>query len=474
MQSAAWKRYAACVPLPLALGAVAQRLALAGVHHGEAAAGLAQPLPVVTHWGAAGAWALAPLVAAIVLACIPYALAVRAGGDARIGAGDVATIVVAGCAGIAASWCWAAVFSSDMYAYATYGDLTAHGFDPFVRRVIPQPDAIVAATAFHWGNPPPRAVYGPLFVALVAAIVSVARGNVVATLWALRGVELLAFAGAVVAYAAALRVWHHPRPLAATCALALNPLVLWTVAEGHNDVIAFALAATVFALALRAPFSAGIAGAAAAAVKATGLLPAIAAVPLLARRRGAAWKPALMGTLAGLLVTAAGYAILLHLPAVSDEVPQAVPGQPAGGTFAWLLAVVIHRAVPVGPSILTFFCAAIVGLVSFGYAYRLARRRDPAWIGMAAIGILLSLPQLYPWYAIWTIGLAALSLDAAGIAAIVMSTATVLLYAAESIDETPAWLVAAAFAVSAAAPLAFAAQRSRARPAVQHAAERSA
>ena len=436
-----WYRYAAWVPLPFLAGAVAQQYALSNVRSATAAIGLAQPLPVVTNWGAYGATALLPLVAAVALACVPYTLAVRSARSSAASTRAVTIVVAIGCAAIVASWCWKAIFSSDVYAYATYGDLALRGFDPYAHGVIPHPDALARAAAFQWGNPPPRAVYGPLFVGAAAVVVWITRGDVAGALWGLRGVELAAYLAAVIAYAAALRAWHHAKALAATCALALNPLVLWTIAEGHNDVASFAFAAFALALALRAPLGAGALSAAAMAVKATGVLSALVALPLL-RRRGTAWRPVLGGAVGGLTLMAMGYALFLRAPAISESVPPAAHGNFGGGTIAWLMSVALHPIVPIDATMLIVACAIVAGIASIAVAALLKRRRrDRAWIGIAVIGVLYSLPQLYPWYALWTIAVASIALDTAGIAAIATSTATVVLYAPDAIERTNVFLV---------------------------------
>ena len=125
----------------------------------------------------------------------------------------------------------------------------------------------------QWGNPPPVCVYGPIFVAIAAAVVSATSTlGTAAALGGLRAISSAALiACALLAYAA-YRGGRRER-LTAAATIALNPAAIWCAAEGHNDALALAIVLAGTALARRGhPQIGAFLSACAGAVK----LPALA------------------------------------------------------------------------------------------------------------------------------------------------------------------------------------------------------
>jgi hypothetical protein len=129
--------------------------------------------------------------------------------------------------------------SADVWAYAAYGALLAHGADPWAHAyhtagVAPLADPLLDAALRAWDGSLPRDVYGPLFTLPCALVVAATRplgpGGTILVL------RLLAALGLLACIALASRTWPRLAPL-----LAFHPVVLWSAAEGHNDVFWLAL-----------------------------------------------------------------------------------------------------------------------------------------------------------------------------------------------------------------------------------------
>jgi hypothetical protein len=368
----------------LALGALAARLALRAAPE-SIRPDLAQPLVVVTGWHAFGVTLAGLLAGSLGLAAVLLvaALARLAGNP---GPGGALTIVTAAAAALAACFAWPVVFSSDTYAYAAYGDLALHGLDPY--RAVPAGfhDVYVDAARWQWGGPFPSCVYGPVFVALASLGLAATNGaGVAATLLGLRLLASFAFLASAAVLYAALEALPPGRRFTATCAYALNPAALWSVAEGHNDALALLCVLGGAALARRArPSLGGFAIGLSALLKAPG--PLLGAALAL----DASLPPRLRGRLAIALAAATALALCLALPLQW-------PALAAVGTHG-------HYG-PVGS--LQGLTGPLPALaVAFGLAFAGARKlrrgaRDGyAWLGL---GAWLAIPTPYPWYVLWVL-----------------------------------------------------------------------
>jgi hypothetical protein len=380
------RRFAALCPLPAVFAAGA---ALAWNWRARAperiATDLAQPLVVVTAWGSYGAVAFAILggtilTVALALVIVGRRLAQTARDD------DVAAVALVAALCIGAAIAWPFVFSSDPYAYAAYGAMVRDGIDPYAPLGTQVSGPFYDAARWQWGGAYPVCVYGPLFVALAAAVVTALGAHgVAATLLGFRLLAALAFVGSIGFLNIALGGLSRPRRFVALCAYGLNPVILWTVAEGHNDALLLLAATGAAALARARP---------ALGAFVLGLGPLLKA-PALAFAFGAALDTWLRGRPERARILAAlgaglGLAALLTLPLMRP----ALASLDAHGRYAPEISV----QGLLGP----LWAFALAGLAATTGIVRLWRHdaAGAAWLGIA---LLLALPNGYPWYALWLV-----------------------------------------------------------------------
>jgi hypothetical protein len=406
-------RCALIVPLALAAGALAARALLVDAPP-STASGFAQPVAVVTNWHAFGALLLAALALAVATGGWAYlrVLALLREGKG----GDISLAFIASvCAiAIACAWFAPAIFSSDVYAYATYGEMARVGIAPYSHAILPAGNPVFDAAVWQWGNPPPACVYGPAFVAIAAATLSTFAP--LGTFAQLDGLRLLASLALIVCALAAYAAYPGERRerLAAAAAIALNPVAIWCAAEGHNDALALAVVLCGFALLRRAPATGAAIVALAGAIKAPGLA---AAFPL-----AFASQRARFGAIAGIVVTlAVSYPLVRAL--VTDTAP--------GGHYAPQASLqAVFGALPI--------LAAVAALAACAFLARAAvahlRRGEPAGWVYAALAVWVLVPNPYPWYALWLVAVAALAPGTrASYAALLLSLTSLLRYAPDAI-----------------------------------------
>ncbi|HYW53841.1 MAG TPA: hypothetical protein VE826_07725 [Dongiaceae bacterium] len=279
--------------------------------------------------------------------------------------------------------------SADVWAYAAYGALLGHGADPWSHAyraadVVRFGDPLLSAALRAWDGSLPRDVYGPLFTGACALVVAATRpfgpgGTVVA-------LRLLAAAGLLGCVALAGR--RRPR-LAAL--LAYHPVVLWSAAEGHNDVFWLALVLAADAVgAARARLSVLVA---AAAVKAVALVPLVAALARVPPRRRAAASALAFAALA------AAYAPLIW-SAVAHGLDHATGPPRISLAHAAALAAASHSLAPL-------VVGAVLAVGAVAAVVRAVRAGD--LLAGAALAAWLALPSPEPWYAIWLVPVVALA-----------------------------------------------------------------
>ncbi len=372
------------VPLALGAGAIAARLLIAHAP-AQIAIDLAQPLPVATAWGSYGSACFAILALAVAAATCALLQALGAGRSPRElpfpGLGEVA---LAAAAAIACAFAWPFVFSSDTYAYAAYGALSVAGADPYTPVAASAHGVLVDAARRQWDGAFPPCVYGPLFVA-VARVVVIATQNLgpAATLWLFRGVAAGAFLASLPLLDVALAAWAPARRPILRCAYALNPVVLWSVAEGHNDALLLLAVCAAAALLTQRVALGALALGLTPLVKAPGAAIALAAAvgAWFAQSRGLRAVP--LWTAAGLLL-----AVALTLPPLAP----ALSAVARHGRYA--PQVSLQGLVGPWAALAAAAIAAVLGI------RRLAQRRPEgyAWLGIA---IVAALPNEYPWYGLW-------------------------------------------------------------------------
>jgi alpha-1,6-mannosyltransferase len=311
------------------------------------------------------------------------------------------------------------LFSRDVYSYLAQGamveahiDVYAHGPS---RLGGPLADE-VAPLWQHTGAP-----YGPVFLAVAAALSGLTQGELPAGLF---GMRLVALAGVALMAAALPRLARHSGadPAAALWLGALNPLVLLhLVAGAHNDAVMLGLLGAGLVAALgRWPVLGTALVTLAALVKAPAVL-GLAAVVVLQVRAGR--RPAR----AVLTTTAAAGATTVVATAV------------AGTGYGWIAAL----NTPVSPQ--NWALTSLLGRATHALLERLgsdlAPLAVPAWhtLGVAAavvaivviwlrlrphpvyaLGLSLAAvaalgPALRPWYALWGLFLIAAAAPSASV-----------------------------------------------------------
>jgi len=390
----------------------------------------AQPLVVVTAWSTYGAYVLASLGAVLAVGAWWYLRALaRAGGDAVRPRSVALVVAVALAIGFASP----VVFSSDVYAYAAYGDLAAHGADPYVRSTDAS-DPTLAAAQWQWGHVLPACVYGPFFVAIARVAVALFAPNVAAQLDALRILSALALLACIPLAYAAFAGLGRERGVWSAVAIGANPVAIWSAIEGHNDAIVVAMALAAFALARRyGPALGAFVATLSIGVK---LVGAAAVVALLAAYR--APSRALTATVAG----AAAGAVAVGLAVLPYAASMLAPG--AHGPYQPHVSL---QAIwpPLG---IAAACAA------FGFgAYRIARGEVEGW-PLAALGAWIAIPNPQPWYGLWFLPIAALApRSRIATVLIALSLTTFLRYVPDAVG-TPDRLTDMVLSLLAFAPLA--------------------
>jgi len=388
-------------------------------------------ITVVTNWGAAGVPLVAGVLLAIFAAGFPYWRAVQ-----RAQPVSLRFAGVAAAAALAAAWFSPALFSSDVYAYAAYGEMARIGLDPYALAAVNNSDALVRAAQVQWVTAFPICLYGPAFVALARFLVTAfAPLGPLAQLDAFR---VTACAALLLCIPLAYEAFTGDRGsrLRAAATIGLNPAAIWCAAEGHNDAIALAAVLAGFVLVRRRFVSAG-----GAIVALSSLIkpPGIAAAFVLAF----ADRRARVGALGGIVG-----AIALSWPLIRAVTTQLAPH----GSYAPQASLQAVFA-PLGPVV----AIGVAGVVALLFVRRgilqLIRRLDEGWIYLGLAAWVL-VPNPYPWYGLWLVALAALAPStAAGRGAILLSLTSVLRYIPDAIG-TPHPPLSVLLGLAAVLPLA--------------------
>lgn len=387
------------VPAALLFAAVITRLLRVGAP-GQIVADLAQPLVVVTNWGAYGRTIFCVLFAMLAVATIAYFHVVRNLWDDNeryaLRTGSIAAL--AAIATICA-WLVPVMLSSDVYAYAAYGELARLGHNPYAHAPLPAGNPIFNAAIWQWGNPIPICVYGPLFVVIAQAVVTVLHAFGTATqLDGLRAVSVLALLSCVPLAFAAYSGSAFQRSVAAFT-IGLNPVALWCAAEGHNDAVALAIVLAGVALARNGqPFAGGAIAALAGTVKLPGVIGAIPGSMGGSRAR--------IGAALGAAAAIASSIPLLH--AVTTELAPQGRFAPEASLEAFVKPLAFVFVPDDGSATaiaLTVAAIAALACAARG-AVRLRDHRAEGWLYFA-LGAWLLIPNPYPWYSLWLLPLAA-------------------------------------------------------------------
>lgn len=388
------------------------------------------PLVVVTTWGARGASYLGLLFVVIAAAGVAYARVLPRSHRLTLPA-LIAIVALA----LAVAWCAPVLFSSDVYAYAAYGELARLGLNPYVHAPLARNDALIADAAWQWGGAFPVCVYGPAFVALAKTL-----GGALAplgTLAQLQGMRALASAAFILCVPLAYGAFSGERSvrMRAAATIGLNPVAIWCAAEGHNDAIALAVVLAGFVVAQRRLAGLGAAIVALSAlIKPPGILAA-AAFAVVDRR-------ARLGAAAGIALAA-----VASMPLLAGLTTQLAPhGQYAPQAS---LQAVLAPLGPVPALLAAFGLAAVL----FVHGRTLLQRNlAEGWVSLGLSAWVL-VPNPYPWYGLWLVALAALSpASRAGLVAIALSFTSLLRYVPDAI-ATPVPPVSVLLGIAATLPL---------------------
>ncbi|MFZ1153800.1 MAG: hypothetical protein WAN93_02725 [Solirubrobacteraceae bacterium] len=333
---------------------------------------------------------------------------------------------------------------TDIFNYVNYGRMEiAHHLNPYTTTPILEPhnDPSFALSNWHQLLSP----YGPLFTLITFAVVPL---GVAASLWALKGLLMLASLGTV------LLVWRSARllgrdPVPAIVLVGLNPIVLlWGLGGDHNDflmmffvVLGFYLllcaraavervkttegdgeqseVASAGAVVTRAQgavtsagerkcspvlIGAGVAFAIAVAIKASaGILLPVVLASLLSRKRD------LLQVVLGLV----GAAIVLGACSVIAFGPH-FPDLATQGRVVTMVSLPNLLGLALGQggetNALRLLLSGVLLVCIAACSVMAWRRRDSITAaGWASVALLLTLSWVLPWYVLWLLPLAALS-----------------------------------------------------------------
>jgi hypothetical protein len=381
------------------------------------AADLRQPLAVVTYWhhfGSLFAWLL---IGACAFASIAYVRCIARPPSLRA----TAALCALACA---CALAFPVVFSSDVYAYAGYGDMLLHHLNPYAHARVTVRSPLMDAVVWQWGNPPPACAYGPVFLLLAQGAALLQSISASAPLWALRICTCAALV-ACAPLAAAASGANRPRGLRAAAVLSLNPVAIWSAAEGHNDALAIALALAAVAAALRQrTWTCAILLALGGAFKA----PAVLAAAAIARKNAAA-------AVCGLLAAA-----MLSLPLIAAALYTVAPAARYSPQFSpqYAFAQVFPAGVSIGLTIVLALVVALAGRLRGAHL---------------AFALWMCIPNPYPWYGVWLLAVAALTRNPrARNALVAASLLGVLRYYGEATGALPALLDVAIVALAYGVP----------------------
>ncbi len=311
------------------------------------------------------------------------------------------------------------VFSRDLYSYIAQGLLAHHGLNPY--HVAPSAlggGPLLDSIATVWRHT--ASPYGPLFVMVSRAAVTISGGSLVAQILVFRAAELLGVA-AIMVFLPRLSRRLGTDPGLALWLGALSPLALFSfIASGHNDALMVGLLVAGVTVATEGRLAVGVALCAVAALI---KLPAAVAIVFLgvvqfhAASAAARWRVVCTAVLipcavvvGGTLVAGYGWTWLgptaLHVPTELR-----VLASPAVSLGVFFHAIVHGIGIPVSQSIVVSATQIVCGVLVVGGTLWLvwnANRLDVVRaIGLALVLIVVGSPTLWPWYLTWGVTLLA-------------------------------------------------------------------
>jgi alpha-1,6-mannosyltransferase len=317
------------------------------------------------------------------------------------------------------------LFSRDLYSYLAQGTILHLGLNPY--HTAPRALAglgrghVLAAVSPFWRGT--TAPYGPLFLSLIALIVSVTGSHLIAGVLLARALELAGLGLLALALPRVCRCVGGDTQRALWL-IVLNPLTLFQLlAAGHNDLLMMGVLVIGIGAALEGR---PLRGVAVCALAATIKLPALAGVAFIVAAwcwgedsragalRLAASASAITAGVLAIVTIAAGVGpgwISTSLFATPARVHLAItPATAVGYTAASLLhdlgLTVSARGLENALVVIAFALTAVLALVG------LLRVRVPTlvpWLGGVLLVAAAGGPAAWPWYFGW--GLAVVAAD---------------------------------------------------------------
>ena len=305
------------------------------------------------------------------------------------------------------------IFSRDIYSYIAQGLLAHHGLNPY--HVAPSAlggGPLLDSIASVWRDT--ASPYGPLFVMVSRAAVTVSGGSLVAQILVFRATELLGVAAIMTSLPRLSRRLGTDPGLALWLG-ALSPLALFSfIASGHNDALMVGLMVAGVTLATEGRLAVGVALCGLAALI---KLPAAVAIVFLAvvhfqAATGAGrWRVVVKAVVVPGVVVVAGTLVAgygwtwLGPTALRTPTELRVLATPAVSLGVFIHAIVHGIGVPVSQSVMVSATQVVCGvLVVAGTLWLLwnAQRLDVVRsIGLALVLIVVGSPTLWPWYLTW-------------------------------------------------------------------------
>jgi alpha-1,6-mannosyltransferase len=297
------------------------------------------------------------------------------------------------------------LFSRDVYSYLAQGAMVEAHLDVYAHGPSRLGGPLAGEVAPLWRHT--GAPYGPVFLAVAAALSGLTRGELPA---GLLGMRLVALAGVALMAAALPRLARHngADPSAALWLGALNPLVLLhLVAGAHNDAVMLGLLGVGLVAARgRRPALGAVLVTLAALVKAPAVL-GLAAVVVLQVRAGRSPSRAVVTT----TVAAAGTTVAATAVAGTGYGwvgALSTPASPQNWALTTLLgratrALLAHLGSDLAPLALPAWHAlgivtAVVAIVLVWWRLRL---RPVYALGLSLAAVAALGPAIRPWYALW-------------------------------------------------------------------------
>lgn len=311
------------------------------------------------------------------------------------------------------------LFSRDVYSYLAQGAMVDAGIDVYTHgpSALGGPPADEVAPLWRHTAAP----YGPVFLAVAAAL-SGPAGSELPT--GLLGMRLVALLGVALMAAALPRLARHSGadPAAALWLGALNPLVLLhLVAGAHNDAMMLGLLGVGLVAALgRRPVLGAVLVTLAALVKAPAVL-GLAAVAVLAARAGhrpvravlTTGLTAAATTIAATAVAGTGYGWIaaLHTPVSPHNwALTSLLGRATAALLDHLGSDLAPLAVPAWHTLGLALTAAVLCLV-----WLRLRPRPVYALGLSLAAVAAFGPAIRPWYALWGLFLIAAAAPSASV-----------------------------------------------------------